>query len=193
MMRKSIPVHIRRAVWEQAFSTLYGNCPCCQDKINAFTFEVGHIHAHTNGGSINLDNLKPICNKCNKSMGSMNMTEFIAKYGIKADMEVVDEIEYKMHKVHLNTGESTNMVKAYLAFDSIFEPASKLSKDLIGIYELYLYNCDNLIESPENYKSLNLLCPIERWKSHQDWRMMDGFYIKGKFLVLYNKIKKILE
>ena len=55
----------------------------------------GHIVAEINGGSLDPDNLKPICHSCNSSMGSLlakankpalrgstNMDEFIKKYGL---------------------------------------------------------------------------------------------------------------
>lgn len=35
-----------------------------------FTFEVGHNVPESKGGSSDLDNLKPLCPSCNKSMGN---------------------------------------------------------------------------------------------------------------------------
>jgi len=40
------------------------------------TFHCGHIVSHANGGSMHIDNLRPICASCNLSMGTQNMNEF---------------------------------------------------------------------------------------------------------------------
>jgi hypothetical protein len=38
--------------------------------VTPFTFEVGHNVPRSKGGTDNLDNLRPICSSCNKSMGN---------------------------------------------------------------------------------------------------------------------------
>ena len=48
------------------------------------SFHCGHIISEANGGEIKLDNLRPICHSCNSSMGTVNMDEFIIKYGLTA-------------------------------------------------------------------------------------------------------------
>ena len=53
----------------------------CNTEITPFTFEVGHNIPHSFGGTIELDNLRPICSKCNKSMGNrFTITEWNMKY-----------------------------------------------------------------------------------------------------------------
>ena len=39
-----------------------------------------HVISEFNGGEININNLRPICNECNLSMGTTNMDVFIKKY-----------------------------------------------------------------------------------------------------------------
>ena len=46
------------------------------------SFHCGHIIAVSKGGDTTCDNLKPICQSCNSSMGNMNMNNFIKKYGL---------------------------------------------------------------------------------------------------------------
>jgi hypothetical protein len=53
-------------------------CYCCEKEIDSKHFECGHIISEKNGGVLSIDNLRPICDLCNKSMGSMNMDEFKA-------------------------------------------------------------------------------------------------------------------
>lgn len=58
-------------------------CMCCQNvDITQHNFHCGHIVAESNGGSCEINNLLPICNVCNASMGCMNMNEFRTTYGL---------------------------------------------------------------------------------------------------------------
>ena len=81
--RKTIPLALRRSVWNKYIGEEIGKtlCLCCKiSDISQMTFSCGHIVSVYNGGDINLDNLKPICVSCNSSMGTQNMDEFIQKY-----------------------------------------------------------------------------------------------------------------
>lgn len=63
----------------------------CKSEITIFNFECGHIISVKEGGSNMIDNLKPICGACNKSMGAGNMAEFAAEMGYKSKLLVVEE------------------------------------------------------------------------------------------------------
>lgn len=81
--KKTIPKAVRQAVWISTFGKDVGmtKCPCCgASDITQMDFECGHIVAEANGGLTVVDNLRPICGKCNKSMGTRNMDEFKALY-----------------------------------------------------------------------------------------------------------------
>ena len=49
-----------------------------QPIMNADTLKV-----KKNGGEISIENLRPICSNCNKSIGSKDMDDFMTKYKIK--------------------------------------------------------------------------------------------------------------
>lgn len=80
--KATIPKTIKQDCWKQYFGTSgEEKCLCCNNKIiTPFDFHAGHIISEFNGGNVTLDNLKPICGKCNRSMGKMNMDEFMSKY-----------------------------------------------------------------------------------------------------------------
>lgn len=80
--RKTIPKALKNQVWDQYIGKDkgIGNCECCKKEIDSKHFECGHIIAVSTGGQDTIDNLRPICSLCNKSMGKMNMTEFCDKY-----------------------------------------------------------------------------------------------------------------
>ncbi len=51
----------------------------CQNQINCFNFQCGHIQAESLGGATTLENLTPLCSRCNQSMGTMHMDQWNAK------------------------------------------------------------------------------------------------------------------
>lgn len=73
-MKEKISKELKRSVWikenKDKNSTL---CPCCGIyKIYSENFDCGHMTAEACGGQTILDNLIPICHKCNTSMGTTN-------------------------------------------------------------------------------------------------------------------------
>ena len=82
--KKKIPKKVKEEVWVSNFGYRY-NSKCyinwCSNKINVFNFHVGHDVPESKGGSDNINNLKPICDRCNLSMGSQNtIQEWNKKY-----------------------------------------------------------------------------------------------------------------
>ncbi len=89
--RKSIPKPLRRQVWDYYMGQNYsGKCKTgCGKIIDVFDYECGHVVSVKNGGGNILDNLKPICSSCNKSMGTQNLIEFGLVYYKYDPMEMV--------------------------------------------------------------------------------------------------------
>lgn len=84
-MSTKIPSAIRNTVWNYYIGPdmKSGNCSCCKlEKISYVNFECGHVIAYSKGGETNIENLRPICSNCNKSMGTTCMTDFMEKYGL---------------------------------------------------------------------------------------------------------------
>ena len=82
--KKPIPPIVKRNVWNKYIGEDIGKakCTCCKlVDITQLSFHCGHIIAEAKGGELKMDNLKPICQSCNSSMGTMNMNEYIEKYG----------------------------------------------------------------------------------------------------------------
>lgn len=83
--KKSIPLVLKRKVWDYWVGESVGKtkCPCCKlSDITQMNFACGHIIPESQGGSLTVQNLKPICGSCNSSMGTQNMQEFISKFGL---------------------------------------------------------------------------------------------------------------
>ena len=80
--KEKIPATIRNQVWSKYNNIKDPKCWCCKtEPITRNNFECGHVISEYNKGTVHLDNLRPICSLCNKSMGTKNMIEFMEKYG----------------------------------------------------------------------------------------------------------------
>src|ERR1041385_999670 len=80
-----LPDAIRAVVWNKHIGAKVGSgmCFCCGlAEISRDNFECGHIISRAAGGTDEINNLVPVCGKCNKSVGKKNMLEFIRHYKI---------------------------------------------------------------------------------------------------------------
>ena len=71
-MKAKIPGALREQVWLLQCGDRLFKHKClvtwCENIITPFSFEVGHNIPESKGGTLNIDNLRPICAKCNRSM-----------------------------------------------------------------------------------------------------------------------------
>lgn len=83
--KQSIPKNVRVIVWNHYIGEdiIRHRCLCCKKVLISNTnFEVGHVLSEKNGGTHEINNLRPICFACNHSMGAENMIDFVVKYGL---------------------------------------------------------------------------------------------------------------
>lgn len=77
--KQSIPKPLKDLVWDTYVGKQYGvaKCRCCWiADIDSKSFECGHVKSEATGGKLTLKNLRPICGKCNRSMGKMHFFKF---------------------------------------------------------------------------------------------------------------------
>ena len=82
--KKNIPKNVKTNIWNTYIDANIPRhkCLCCKKSIILNTeFHVGHVISEFHGGTLEINNLRPICASCNYSMGTMNMVEYIVKYG----------------------------------------------------------------------------------------------------------------
>ena len=82
--KQKIPKSVRTHVWDLYIGQHINEhrCLCCKKTLIKITsFDVGHVIAESNGGTLEINNLRPICSVCNHAMQSMNMIDFVKKYG----------------------------------------------------------------------------------------------------------------
>ena len=71
--KATIPKALREQVWLKIFGESFKHkcyVSWCSNEINVFDFHVGHDKPESKGGSLDVDNLKPICARCNLSMSN---------------------------------------------------------------------------------------------------------------------------
>lgn len=84
--KRTIPKTLKINIWNFYIGKEVGiaYCMCCQEcEIIQGHFEAGHVVSERYGGHTTIENLRPICSLCNKSMGAQNMLEFMKEYGYK--------------------------------------------------------------------------------------------------------------
>jgi hypothetical protein len=71
--KATIPKAIREQCWTKTFGEVFKHScyiDWCDNEISVFDFHVGHDKPESKGGSLSVDNLKPICARCNLSMSN---------------------------------------------------------------------------------------------------------------------------
>ena len=83
-MSNKVPSSLKHNVWIMYVGEKFdGKCAVswCKNRITPFTFEAGHNIPFSKGGETTIDNLRPICSDCNKSMGNrFTIDEFSEQY-----------------------------------------------------------------------------------------------------------------
>ena len=78
-----VPKSMKMSVWYTYVGREVGvqKCMCCEThEITQGEFECAHVIAEKKGGPNTIENLRPICSTCNKSMRTMNLFEYKEKY-----------------------------------------------------------------------------------------------------------------
>lgn len=70
--KAKIPIAVQEAIWVKRMGKVFeGKCltTWCPNTITVFDFHAGHDIPESKGGTIDPENLYPICARCNQSMG----------------------------------------------------------------------------------------------------------------------------
>ena len=154
--KANIPAAVRRTVWNTYVGEEFGRTECyvgCKTKITQMTFECGHVEAESKGGLTIVDNLRPICSSCNRSMGTRNMHDFMKTFGFKGDI-VENEIV-----------ENKDMIKDKLNDDNYKIIINKPRREMTNDTDPINYFIDNCIE----YKNGKKICFDDMYQ------LFDGF------------------
>jgi len=116
--KQKIPKKIKEEVWVKYFKKTFESKCCiswCSNNINVFNFQVGHNIPESKGGTMTLDNLKPICDRCNYSMGA-NYT--IDEWDIKVINKTPEVNQTKMSIIRLKINSLLCGISSLMAVGS---------------------------------------------------------------------------
>lgn len=78
--KKSIPGTLRAQVWRKYNGNkLDGECFCCKTNLSfdSSNYHCGHVIPEAKGGPTTLENLRPVCARCNTTMRTQNLNDFM--------------------------------------------------------------------------------------------------------------------
>jgi hypothetical protein len=84
VIKTKIPVALREQVWVNFFGKKFEHkcyVKWCNNNIDVFNFQVGHNIPESKGGLTLLENLRPICIRCNQSMSNVYTIDEWNKFG----------------------------------------------------------------------------------------------------------------
>jgi hypothetical protein len=113
-LTKAIPSDVRFKVWRLwCGDSMNGHCFCCNEIIIFEKWHCGHIEARAKGGSVEAENLRPTCLKCNLGMGTMHMYEYI--------------ILNRLHRINYLTLADPNIKYYVTVVESVIKTGEKIN------------------------------------------------------------------
>ena len=109
-------LELKKQCWDYWIGENIGktNCLCCQkNPIYQMSFTAGHILAHVNGGPNAKENLRPICQSCNNTMGTKHMDDYMKLNNLQ--LKSKDQIQDEHH--FIKTEELRKIIEG-LKFDN---------------------------------------------------------------------------
>lgn len=146
--KETIPKRIRELVWTTHNTEVFSNkcyVSWCDNIINVFNFQVGHDIPESKGGTLDIDNLKPICGNCNLSMSN--------NYSIK---EWSNLIKINKNISNNNTPINDNIIirpETVVNKDTVITPETVITPDIKEYPETNETN-----ELQRNNSFLNTIC-----------------------------------
>jgi hypothetical protein len=95
----TISSSLKCAVWSKYIGDEIGKttCLCCNIRfIQQNDHHCGHVEAESKGGKTNIENLRPICAKCNLGMKTTNMIEYQKSQGFSPLIQFETKEEIKV-------------------------------------------------------------------------------------------------
>lgn len=88
----TIPKALREQVWLKYCGTVY-ETKCyiswCTNQMTVFNYQVGHDLPESKGGTLDIDNLRPLCSRCNVSMSNNYTIQEWNKLSKEQDTEIL--------------------------------------------------------------------------------------------------------
>lgn len=122
--KKHIPIALKDAVWRKYNGdALDGKCYVCNRIISMNFCDYGHIIAEAIGGKTDINNLRPVCKKCNTSMSTENMNDFVNR--IRPTNSILENIKNIYYGITYLYSYLTGIREAIQSAPEIFNNTKK--------------------------------------------------------------------
>ena len=118
--KAKIPATLKSACWDKHIGAMIGTakCVCCGVyDIRMDKFHCGHVIAEAKGGILAIENLRPICDRCNSGMGTENLYDFKRRCNFvppSSNETHVNESTKSWKELYFMTKENDNKEKEIL-------------------------------------------------------------------------------
>ncbi len=112
--RIKVSAAMRASLWNKYYGdeTNKGTCILCKCELKMSQYHVSHIQSLKENGTYNQDNLTIMCSKCNTSLGSKNLNDYLQEYGIVPTKRYIELNNWKVeNKVQIETNIETKVTK----------------------------------------------------------------------------------
>lgn len=154
--KRRIPFVIRERVWNHYIGPSKGEveCLCCEENIiTPFRFECAHVVSEAKGGSNKLDNLRPCCSYCNRSMGTQNF--FVFKALMDGKLHIDKTIKNKKYIDYIISQHIFNSNTYSKNQQNIFQFYDQIQKNITcGYYSLYFNEWLKIIKNNIEYEKI---------------------------------------
>jgi hypothetical protein len=114
-----------KALKKMIFLRDKGVCRVCNEKVDPFSFEVGHDVAHSKGGKLTLQNAILICSLCNKSMRTLSLRQMRKQLGLPEPESPTNNAKRALNKLSIRELK-------YLAKTKDIKPKGRVSEGLFS-------------------------------------------------------------
>ena len=187
--KKTIPKPLKNIVWDTYIGKDKGTgeCVCCHKEIDSKHFECGHVTSEADGGTMDVNNLRPVCSLCNKSMGKQNLNTFTEIINIKKSLNTQTlNIENSLN--NKNPLDGIRKILSDYAF--VKEQPTITWEKNDNIFQNNLFGMNNIKQNPlDGYREAMGIKTTGQYESRSN---IDGLISKMDYnTIVINKLTKL--
>jgi hypothetical protein len=155
--KQKVPFIMRERIWNHYIGPSKGEteCLCCETNIiTPFRFECAHVVSESSGGNSNLENFRPCCSYCNRSMGTQNF--FVFKALIDGKLHIDKTIKNKKYIDYIISQHIFNSNSYSKNQKNIFQFYDQIHKNITcKCYSLYFREWFYILKENLDYEKIS--------------------------------------
>jgi hypothetical protein len=142
-------------VWDRWIGEETGKTLClmCEKTpITQLTFVCAHVLAHSMGGEISVENLRPLCGWCNSSMGTQHMTKFSLLNFPKSPLIITLPLLQSIQHIIEETTVNQSLSEDGRLTDQNMNPNNRPAESSTPEDRVICPNCDKSLKNKESLR-----------------------------------------